>query len=584
MAKKTRQRPAPAATPPDLETEVANRLRDPFEQNYMGVIQTADPLLLEKGDPAGEIYRDLKRDGKVFSGLQKRKLALVGREWQVVPVQDGDAQSADAEIVSGILKRCSFDQVCQDLMDALLRGYAVSEIVWTVRDGYYVPARIVKRAQRRFKYVQAAEHQPPELRLLTKANMLTGEALPPRKFIVHTVNAEDDNPYGTGLGLQLYWPVFFKRKGIIAWNKLNDRFGSPTPWGKYPRNAVPKEKATLFAALKAISNDGVVITPEGTSIELLETKLTGSVTTQQALCQYMDDWIAEVLLGQEPRAGSGGALAAASKERTAVRLDLVQADSDLLSATLNETLLLWICELNGLAPCQVSREISEEEDKKAESETDVNVAGMGFELSEDAVREKYGEGWSKKIPGPTDTPPGDAGGPQDPAAKQPGPTGAADAQKFDASMINAYSMGIDRLSQLRLEVPEDFVRGLFSIPKPAGGEAVLKSRGQGQVQGDPGQQLDPNKPANFSEMATTDGIDLLVEEALSDWKPMMQPFADPLQAALDASVAAGETAEQFLARLPEVLARMDPAQLLAALAKAAFTSRLAGNAGVGNAE
>jgi len=29
---------------------------------------------------------------------------------------------------------------------------------------------------------------------------------------------------------------------------------------------------------------------------------------------------------------------------------------------------------------------------------------------------------------------------------------------------------------------------------------------------------------------------------------------------------------------------MDPAQLLAALAKAAFTSRLAGNAGVGNAE
>ena len=512
MAKKTRQPPAPAATPPDLESEVANRLRDPFEQNYMGVIQTADPLLLEKGDPAGEIYRDLKRDGKVFSGLQKRKLALVGREWQVVPVQDGDAQSADAEIVSDILKRCSFDQVCQDLMDALLRGFAVSEIVWTVRDGYYVPLRIVKRAQRRFKYVQTDEHQPPELRLLTTTNMLTGEALPPRKFIVHRVNPEDDNPYGTGLGLQLYWPVFFKRKGLISWNKLNDRFGSPTPWGKYPRNAGPKEKNTLFAALKAISNDGVVMTPESMAIELLETKLTGSVTTQQALCEYMDDWIAEVLLGQEPRKGGGGALAAASKERADVRLDLVQADSDLLSATLNETLLLWICELNGLAPCQVSREISEEEDKKAESETDVNVAGMGFELSEEAVREKYGEGWSKK-----ETP-------------------------------------------KTLEPPDP-------MKPPVSRPAVLDDEGS----------------ANFAELAGGDAIDVLVAEALGDWKPMMQPFAAALQAELDAAVAAGETAGQFLARMSGLLAQMDTGALHQALTNTTTTTHLGGLSGVGDA-
>lgn len=514
MAKKTRQPPAPAATPPDLESEVANRLRDPFEQNYMGVIQTADPLLLEKGDPAGEIYRDLKRDGKVFSGLQKRKLALVGREWQVVPVQDGDAQSADAEIVSDILKRCAYDQVCQDLMDALLRGFAVSEIVWTVRDGYYVPLRIVKRAQRRFKYVQTDEHQPPELRLLTTANMLTGEALPPRKFIVHRVNPEDDNPYGTGLGLQLYWPVFFKRKGLISWNKLNDRFGSPTPWGKYPRNAGPKEKNTLFSALKAISNDGVVMTPEGMAIELLETKLTGSVTTQQALCEYMDDWIAEVLLGQEPRAGGGGALAAASKERTAVRLDLVQADSDLLSATLNETLLLWICELNGLAPCQVSREISEEEDKKAESETDKNVSEMGFELSEEAAREKYGEGWSKK--------------------KESIPS------------------------------PPDLVKTPAADPENKGNDD------------------DIDGSANFAELAGGDALDALIDEAMSDWKGMLQPMVDPLQAALDEAVARGDTADQFLARLPGLLEEMSPGRLLASLTNAAFTARLAGNAGVGN--
>lgn len=377
---------------PELDTEIANRQRDPFETDYLGVLRSNDPLLLEKGQHV-ELYRDLKRDGKVFSTLQKRIGALVGREWTVKPVADGG--EADAETLTDILQAINFDQLCRDLLDALIMGYSVSEIVWTVVENRIVPKRIVKRRQRRFVYVQVDENAGPQLRLLTKENMLSGLELPDRKFIVHRCNPEDDNPYGTGLGLQLYWPVFFKRKGIISWNKLNDRFGAPTPWGKYPRNANPKEKSTLFEALRAISNDGVVMTPEGMQLELLESKLTGSVSTQQSLCEYMDDWIAEVVLGQEARA-SGGKTGAASKERAAVRLDLVQADSDLLSETLNSTLIAWLCEYNGLAPCLVYRQIKEEEDKKAESEADKNVAEMGFELEEEAVREKYGDGWRKK--------------------------------------------------------------------------------------------------------------------------------------------------------------------------------------------
>ena len=195
-----------------------------------------------------------------------------------------------------------------------------------------------------------------------------------------------------GLGLQLYWPVFFKRKGILSGNKLNDRFGSPTPWGKYPKNSGVKEKGTLFDALKAMSNDGVMMTPEGMSIELLESRLTGSISTQKDLCHYMDGWIQEVILSQEP-GKSTGASASASIEREDVRLDLVQADADLLSDTLNSTLIKWFCEFNGLAPCLVSRVIKKPEDLKVASETDVNVASMGFRPTLEAIRARYGDGW-----------------------------------------------------------------------------------------------------------------------------------------------------------------------------------------------
>jgi phage gp29-like protein len=340
------------------------------------------------------------------------------------------------------------------------------------------------------------------------------------------MNPEDDNTYCTGLGLQLYWPVFFKRKGIIAWNKLNDRFGSPTPWGKYPRNAGPKEKGTLFDALRAISNDGVVMTPEGMQIELLESKLTGSVSTQESLCNFMDDWIAEVLLGQEPRTSGGGALAAASKERTAVRLDLVQADSDLLSDTLNNTLIRWICEYNGLAPCLVYRVIAEEEDLKASSETDKNVSEMGFELNLDAVRAKYGEGWEKKAPAPAQPPalPG----------RRPATVPVVDNEESDGEAQ----------------------------------ESVAETQ--------------EGATASFAEPGERDAIDDAVDEALVEWEEVITPITDPVLAAIADAADAGETAEQVLQRISALLAAEnapDAGPLAERLAQLAGAARLAGAAG-----
>ena len=86
-----------------------------------------------------------------------------------------------------------------------------------------------------------------------------------------------------------------------------------------------------------------------------------------------------------------------------MRLAITKGDADLLSGTLNATLIKWMCELNGWQPCLVYRQIKEEIDLKAESETDKNISDMGFELSEEGARAKYGEYWSRKAtPTPAD--------------------------------------------------------------------------------------------------------------------------------------------------------------------------------------
>ena len=415
MAGKTPKKPEL----PPLDSEAATRQQDPWSASFMGRVETNDPLLAERADPgsqAFELYRDLRRDGKVFAGLQKRKLAVIGRPWTVAPLVDTPQGQRDAKIVTDILGGFDFDRLCASLLNALLVGWQPAEVVWTLRDvalegggarQMVLPDRVPARLHRRFIYRDTQDGQPPELRLLTRQAMQDGVPVHPRKFIVHVVEPEDGNPYGAGLGLQLYWPVFFKRRGVIAWNKLCDRFGTPTPWGKYPRDASAREKGTLFEALRAFSNDGFVMTPEGTMIELLESRLSaGGQTPNQSLVEYMDDWISEVLLGQPPRGQGGGALAAAATEREDVRLELSQADSDLLSETLNRTLIAWICDYNGLEPCVVYRKISKSEDAKALSETDRNIVALGFKPTQQYINDRYGEGFVE-VPAP----PANPGGP-----------------------------------------------------------------------------------------------------------------------------------------------------------------------------
>lgn len=418
--KKPTDSAAPVGEKPVLDTEIATRLKDPFEPVFMGVLRPNDTVLLEKGCGNNwQIYRDLKRDGKVFSGMTKFVNTLIRFPYQIDPVEDTPRGRKDAGTLKQLLDGCAFNQACKDLMEAQLMGFSPVELVPTIRDGLVAPGRFVKRAQRRFVFVQDDDQQPPKLRMLTATDMLRGVELPERKFIVHRVNPEDDNPYGTGLGHQLYWPVFFKRKGIVAWSKLVDRFGSPTPWGKFPNGATPQQRGTLRDALQAFSNDGFIMTPEGNTIELLEAALTGSVTTQQALCEYMDDWISEIWLGQQPRGGSGGAQAASANERETVRLDLVQGADELLCDTLNQTLLAWMCDWNGLVPCRISRKIEAPEDKKASSETDKNVAGLGYRPTLKYVQERYGEGWELA-----------------PAPPQPTPTNAASTSDLPGASLS----------------------------------------------------------------------------------------------------------------------------------------------------
>ncbi len=389
---------ANAAAP--VEREVATIARDINRPFFGRILLNTDDTLITRGQGKGlKVYDELRRDAHAGAVLQKRELAIIAAEWDVIPASKSEEDKAVADIVRANLKALQFDRICLELLDAILKGFAVGEVMWGVRDSLIVALDVIPRDQRRVTF-----DLDRKLRLLTPESMVEGEALPERKFIVHSVGGKDGSPYGRGLGHYLFWPVLFKRKDIGFWLIFADKFGSPTAAGKYPAGASPADQQKLLDALGAIAQDAGVIVPEGMVIDLLEASRSGSIDTYEKLARYMDEQITLAVLGETltTTAQATGLGSGQAEVHNEVRKELAQADADLLSDTLNATLVKWIVDYNapGAAYPKVWRSFKETIDLNARADRDTRLYALGYEPDENYITETYGPGWKKKPPAP----------------------------------------------------------------------------------------------------------------------------------------------------------------------------------------
>lgn len=377
---------------PESKNEIATARVDITLPFFGEVLRSSDDVLLQRGGADGlKIYDALERDAEVFSNMQKRKLAVIGRPWMVDPASDDALDVKAAELVKAQLTELNFDQVTQDLLDAILKGFAVGEIVWELRGSEVWASQVLPRNQRRFTF-----NVDRQLRMLVMANAWSGVALPERKFIVHSFGSKDGNPHGIGLGHRLFWPCLFKRQDISAWLVFNDKFASPTAVGKYPSGTEKPDQDKLLSAITTIAQETAFTIPEGMMVEFLEATRSGSTDAYERMARYMDEQIGKIILSDaEGAKNGGGAVASAANVRKEVRLELVKADADLLSDTLKNTLVRWIVEYNlpGARLPNVRRDVQEPEDLKVRSERDKNLAGMGFRPTLKHVQEIYGGEW-----------------------------------------------------------------------------------------------------------------------------------------------------------------------------------------------
>ncbi|MEM9118496.1 MAG: DUF935 family protein [Cyanobacteria bacterium P01_F01_bin.56] len=376
-----------------------------------------DPTLKSRSRGQGlKLYEKVEEDCHAHAVLQQRKLELIGREWKLEPASESRRDKKARDLVEAQLKNLGlidyplarhygvqgFDGVALNFLDAICKGYSAGEPMWATDGSEVVAAEVRHRDQRRFGFVSGDNGY--ELRLLSRNNQFQGEPIPPYKIIFHSPTATDANPYGLGLDSKIFWPVFFKRQNIQFWLVFADKFGSPTPVGKYPSGTSDPDKQILLDALKSITQGLVSTIPDGMVIEFMEAMRSGSVQTYEGLCRYMDEQISEAVLGQTGttnQSSGGGSRAQDEVARTGM-LALIKADADLLARTLDRTLIRWMVELNRpllgeqADPPHLYWDFESPENLAERAKRDKVLFDMGFKLTLDKVKEIYGDGYELK--------------------------------------------------------------------------------------------------------------------------------------------------------------------------------------------
>lgn len=351
-------------------------------------------MLSEKGGDLS-IYNEILRDDQVKSTFQQRRLAVISAAVTVEPGGPASADKNAADHLREQIERLDWDSITDHMLYGVFYGYAVAEAVYEVIEGKVALTGIRVRDRARFGFGLSGS-------LYLKDDKGQYQVMPERKFWTLSTGAtHTDQPYGIGLGHYLYWPVFFKRNGVKFWMNFLDKFATPTAIGRMPRGQFDDKKLRQDAldSLEAIHGNTCIVVPEDVQTELIEATRSGT-GDYGTLVEHMNRAISKVVLSQTMTTDDGSSRAQA-QVHAGVRDDVIQADNALVSESFTNTLARWITEWNfpGAAIPIVSRETEPPEDLQKRAERDQKIYAIGFEPTEDYIREIYGAGWVKRQPG-----------------------------------------------------------------------------------------------------------------------------------------------------------------------------------------
>jgi phage gp29-like protein len=321
------------------------------------------------------------------SVLSTRKLAVSGIEPTVEAASDDKHDMEIAEAVRRLVEAPEFVELVEDLLDALGKGFSVSEIIWQTGSDLWKPVGYKHRDPRWFKFDY--EHGE-ELRLKVEGSD-KGVPLDPYKFIVHYPRLRSGLKIRGGLARLACWSYLCKTYTVKDWMRFIELFGQPLRLGRYESTASDLDKEILKRAVTMLGVDAAAILPKGMEIDFQEISNTASGATLYEKCaNWIDKQISKAVLGQTMTADDGSSQSQA-KVHDGVREDILRADVRRLCATINQQLVERFVNVNfGIQENypKVKIPIPDWEDLKAWTDNVAKMVERGLRVGQKHVRDK----------------------------------------------------------------------------------------------------------------------------------------------------------------------------------------------------
>ncbi len=337
-----------------------------------------------------ELAEDMEeKDGHIFAELQKRRLALLGVDWKIVPPRNAtDSEIKDTEMLQEQFEDMTFlDDVIFDMSDAILKGFSNQEITWYQQDKVWLPQQIEFKDPSWFMTHPAQQEGENRNELRLRDHTVNGEALQKFGWISHTHKTKSGYLSRSGLARVLAWPYLFKNYSVRDLAEFLEIYGLPLRLGKYPTGASTEEKNTLLNAVMSIGHNAGGIIPKGMEIDFQEAA-KGTQQPFEYMVSLMEKTISKAVLGgtltsQADGKSSTNALGNVHNE---VRQELRDSDLKQIANTLTRDLVFPMYCLNGKSyrhPLRSPRfefDITEAEDLKAFSDSLPGLVDVGFQI------------------------------------------------------------------------------------------------------------------------------------------------------------------------------------------------------------
>ena len=349
-----------------------------------------------------ELFTEMEeKDAHLGSVLQTRKMTVSGLAFDVLPFSEDARDVEVAQFCDDALKAIlNLEDGLFDILDAVGKGYSVTEIVWNTKSGKALIDGLRWWDQKAFTFLKQDGTVSEFPYLITDENQVYGEPLQPGKFIVHDARTRSGMVNRAGALRPIAWIYLFKNYTLKDWVILNERFANPFRLGKYMAGAGEADRKALKEAVFYLGTDSAAIISESTEIEIIESEgKKASAEMFEKLAEYVDKAMTKAVLGHTGAAESTSGKLGGENMAEEVRDDIVRADATALSSTLKRDVLTPLVVFNfgpDVPIPSVNFNFGEEEDLKELAET-LNLLGeTGITIPVAWVRQKFG------IPAPED--------------------------------------------------------------------------------------------------------------------------------------------------------------------------------------